>query len=339
VLKCSDGRYCCDGNRSFNCCNQSGSEFFTLDEGSMIASISTAPTTTIHGTTAGSKSASNPMASNSATKYPSTLSIMSVTSSASNSLSSLTTSSIAIPGYTPPNGPSNAQKLGLKIGLSVGAVLGVILMLLIHVSYRCWKRRHNPPRIPPYGLKDNETRQDRISWIETWKKRLSKFNSGAPQSTETINSENKYSELPAEEVSVVPGRMELSQENAQSIAAGHRFQDSVRTHNIPQYLSHDQQPHSPVSDLSGDHSVANSRVVSTISPVIDTFQQQHYSIAGWRPVEQGYPNMRYYASAGGLPANGQNEPRGLNAVEGLTLVELPADEIDPPHTNTQTETD
>jgi hypothetical protein len=220
----------------------------------------------------------------------------------------------------------------------VGAVLGVILMLLIHVSYRCWKRRHNPPRVPPYGLKDDEIRQDRSSWIETWKKRLSKHNPGTPRSTETINPENKYSELLAEEVSVVPGRMELSQENAQSIVAGHRLQDSGRTPNIPQYLSHDQQPHSPVSDLSGDHSAANSRVVSTISPVIDTFQQQHYSVAGWRPVEQGYPNMHYYACAGGLPANGPNEFRGLNAVEGPTLIELPADEIVPPRTNTQTET-
>jgi hypothetical protein len=173
----------------------------------------------------------NPSAS-----VPSTLTTLAVQSNALNSLSIPTVSSIIPLGYTPPKNwsswdsgkhSSKAQKLGLEIGLSVGAVIGVILMLLIHISYRCWKHRQNTPRLAPYGMKVEDPTQGRISWIATWKKRLSKQSPATTPPSESASSENKCTELPADDVSMVPGRIELPHENTQSTVTGHQSQDAT----------------------------------------------------------------------------------------------------------------
>lgn len=46
VLQCSDGSWCCDGDRSWNCCDHDDTDFFPLPQGSQVAFISTvtAPT-------------------------------------------------------------------------------------------------------------------------------------------------------------------------------------------------------------------------------------------------------------------------------------------------------
>jgi hypothetical protein len=107
---------------------------------------------------------------------------------------------------------------------------------------------------------------------------------------------------------------------------------------IPQHLCPDQEPHSPVSELSGNpQSGPNSRVASTISPVFDTFRPQPCPIACWYPSEQGPQNTRCYASAGRVPANGQYDSGEWNSVGSPTLVELPADEIVPAHVDAPTE--
>jgi hypothetical protein len=46
VLQCDDGSYCCDGDRSFNCCTSTSGAFFKLAKATVYASISTLPTPT-----------------------------------------------------------------------------------------------------------------------------------------------------------------------------------------------------------------------------------------------------------------------------------------------------
>ncbi|TKA31432.1 hypothetical protein B0A50_02279 [Salinomyces thailandicus] len=40
ILQCADGSWCCDGDRSFDCCEQSDTEGFSLPKGSQVAFIS-----------------------------------------------------------------------------------------------------------------------------------------------------------------------------------------------------------------------------------------------------------------------------------------------------------
>ncbi|KAI6799640.1 hypothetical protein KC332_g13909 [Hortaea werneckii] len=43
ILQCADGSWCCDGNRSFDCCEDADSLFFDLSDGTSIAYISSVP--------------------------------------------------------------------------------------------------------------------------------------------------------------------------------------------------------------------------------------------------------------------------------------------------------
>ncbi|KAI7261463.1 hypothetical protein KC345_g9737, partial [Hortaea werneckii] len=43
ILQCADGSWCCDGNRSFDCCEDADSVFFDLSDGTSIAYISSVP--------------------------------------------------------------------------------------------------------------------------------------------------------------------------------------------------------------------------------------------------------------------------------------------------------
>ncbi|KAI7170334.1 hypothetical protein KC352_g25079 [Hortaea werneckii] len=43
ILQCADGSWCCDGNRSFDCCEDGDSVFFDLSDGTSIAYISSVP--------------------------------------------------------------------------------------------------------------------------------------------------------------------------------------------------------------------------------------------------------------------------------------------------------
>jgi len=46
VLQCGDGSWCCDGDRSFNCCTTANTEYFALPQGNSIAYISSVPSAT-----------------------------------------------------------------------------------------------------------------------------------------------------------------------------------------------------------------------------------------------------------------------------------------------------
>ncbi|KAI6803382.1 hypothetical protein KC361_g766 [Hortaea werneckii] len=43
ILQCADGSWCCDGNRSFDCCEEADAIFFDLPDGTSIAYISSVP--------------------------------------------------------------------------------------------------------------------------------------------------------------------------------------------------------------------------------------------------------------------------------------------------------
>ncbi|GAB1738783.1 hypothetical protein NU219Hw_g3573t1 [Hortaea werneckii] len=43
ILQCADGSWCCDGNRSFDCCEEADAVFFDLPDGTSIAYISSVP--------------------------------------------------------------------------------------------------------------------------------------------------------------------------------------------------------------------------------------------------------------------------------------------------------
>ncbi|KAK3109690.1 hypothetical protein LTR53_016785 [Teratosphaeriaceae sp. CCFEE 6253] len=46
LLQCADGSWCCDGDRSFNCCTTANTDFFLLDQGTSYASITSVPSPT-----------------------------------------------------------------------------------------------------------------------------------------------------------------------------------------------------------------------------------------------------------------------------------------------------
>ncbi|KAK5699523.1 hypothetical protein LTR97_005651 [Elasticomyces elasticus] len=46
LLQCSDGSWCCDGDRSFDCCSTADTDFFQLPQGTSYASITSVPSPT-----------------------------------------------------------------------------------------------------------------------------------------------------------------------------------------------------------------------------------------------------------------------------------------------------
>ncbi|TKA67759.1 hypothetical protein B0A55_08431 [Friedmanniomyces simplex] len=46
LLQCSDGSWCCDGDRSFNCCTTADTNYFLLPQGTSYASITSVPSPT-----------------------------------------------------------------------------------------------------------------------------------------------------------------------------------------------------------------------------------------------------------------------------------------------------
>jgi hypothetical protein len=324
VLQCPDGSYCCDGNRSFDCCTQSGAESFSLTSGSIVGSITQAgqtfaptslPATVLSpfDTTRSSVAMDNSPQSTSLSSgdsnagKSSTISVTS-TSSSAPSTSSMESSHSHVSNWNWGNSTwhshsSESQKLGLEIGLSVGAVMGVLLMLFLHFIYRCWKRQHREQRqqqaLLPYGQRDiGYSRQGRTSWISTWRRRISGHVPTASEPASQVPTlENVFSELPVEEVSIIPGRLELPHQNTNLLTAQ------------SQCGQPGEQPLSPVSELDAGNTSDRSanRLSNSHSPMSSTFRQQ----------EQGITNSV--------------APHGSNAewsdYQSPTLVELPGESI------------
>jgi hypothetical protein len=219
-----------------------------------------------------------------------------------------------------------SQRLGLEIGLSVGAVVGVLLMLLIHLIYRCWRqhRKDQQRTIFPYsGKGDKALGQSRASCIPRWRKGKSKENTTSSDLTsQIVTSENRLSELPADDVTVVPGRLELPHEPVDTTSR-RIYRDTALDH-----------PLSPVSDpeLGNQPFNVNSQVTNTVSPVSETFQAQSYPSTNINIGYRGPQNVQYYASLRrGNTSDVTSENIGgsgeWSLVQNPTLVELPADEI------------
>ncbi|KAI7533669.1 hypothetical protein KC331_g12945 [Hortaea werneckii] len=123
ILQCVDGSWCCDGNRSFDCCEEADAVFFDLPDGTSIAYISSlppAPSATSSSskdtteTTSSSSLASDPTSS-STTKTPSEVAEASPTAQPSQATSiTSTTSSSTSPSTTevPPTIISQAITTG-----------------------------------------------------------------------------------------------------------------------------------------------------------------------------------------------------------------------------------
>ncbi|KAK1069497.1 hypothetical protein LTR74_004822 [Friedmanniomyces endolithicus] len=65
LLQCSDGSWCCDGDRSFNCCTTANTNYFLLPQGTSYASITSVPSPTpvaspVSGNSAASTSVATP---------------------------------------------------------------------------------------------------------------------------------------------------------------------------------------------------------------------------------------------------------------------------------------
>jgi hypothetical protein len=220
---------------------------------------------------------------------------------------------------------NRSQRLGLEIGLSVGAVVGVLLMLLIHMVYRCWRqhrkdRQHNTFQHNMKG--DDSTHLGRASWIPTWRRGIPKGNTASSEpASQTVTSENRLSELPADDVTVVPGHLELPSDPV-GTSASRMNQDNDLS-----------QPLSPVSELSaGSHQHNfNSQITSTISPVAETFQSQPCRSTNVDLSQQGLHAAPYYTGhhdSNVLDATSENISNSgqWSFGQSPTLIELPAHE-------------
>jgi hypothetical protein len=199
-------------------------------------------------------------------------------------------------------------------------------MLLIHLIYRCWRqhRKDQQRTIFPYsGKGDKALGQSRASWIPRWRKGKSKGNTTSSDLTsQIVTSENRLSELPADDVTVVPGRLELPHEPVDTTSR-RIYRDTALDH-----------PLSPVSDpeLGNQPFNVNSQVTNTVSPVSETFQAQSYPSTNINIGYRGPQNVQYYASLRrGNTSDVTSENIGgsgeWSLVQNPTLVELPADEI------------
>ncbi|KAF1986549.1 hypothetical protein K402DRAFT_463482 [Aulographum hederae CBS 113979] len=143
ILKCDDGRYCCDGNRSFDCCADSTSEFFDLDDGTSFFSISSvnAPTAVSNSPSASSSPAGLPTRSATSSRTQTHTTVISSNGGAVSTVYITTTQADgAQPDATQPaksSSSSHTVKWAL-IGTLVGAA---VFVLLVIGGCWLWKRR------------------------------------------------------------------------------------------------------------------------------------------------------------------------------------------------------
>ncbi|KAF2436879.1 hypothetical protein EJ08DRAFT_691191 [Tothia fuscella] len=181
VLKCDDGRYCCDANRSFDCCTSKNDHmFFELDDGKEVSFIDTdgkanpvgpSPTSTPQSSQSSVIKGPPPIASSRSTTstnsdkssstlvMPSTLSSESTLSSSDISSpiltrSSKTTSSTIASSSTLSslnNGTSSTipQEKGSNKGPIIGGVLGGLAGLAAIAGFFFLFNRRKKTKVPP----------------------------------------------------------------------------------------------------------------------------------------------------------------------------------------------
>lgn len=356
VLQCSDGKYCCDGNRSFDCCSDSNSEFFQFDgKVAVMSPMSNAQTQT--------STPSNPTTSTtgatSTTTQSSTVSSSTAVTSSSDTLNSASGSHTFATSTRVFDAPSEAAASQRKssnktnsamiVGLTVGSICGVLLLLGIHILCRCHRKRRirkarETSRLP-YNVKaydDFESRRSsRLSWLTGLNQRKAKNNIPTPE--ETIKEEedlaNSVAELPADDIgTVVPGRIELPDQSSQITSRNDpNSHPYLLRQNFPLQLQpgvYKPQPNSPISQFSGSH--ISSRAVSQISPITDGFQIGQMSQAP-RPVSYPLQYPRYYASLSNqttLIDHSDQSSRYSQVIEAQPMygpAELPATPVAPEH--------
>ncbi|KAK4498872.1 hypothetical protein PRZ48_009382 [Zasmidium cellare] len=180
VLQCSDGHWCCDGNRSGNCCEEDDAEVIDVPDGKPVAFISQAPSpSSVVGTTRSASSASSSSTSSSgssrgsststtqtSTPSPTTITTQSATTNSAGIATTILIISTATQSLPPPpttdaeDQPSSAEPsksntpliAGLAAGLPTAALL---LSGLIFLLYR--RRKRNPDNEPKSSYSTSTT--------------------------------------------------------------------------------------------------------------------------------------------------------------------------------------
>ncbi|KAK4548369.1 hypothetical protein LTR36_010240 [Oleoguttula mirabilis] len=106
MLQCADGSWCCDGNRSFNCCTTADTSFLSLPQGNFVASILSIPSPSSVASTA---SSNLPASTSDATPTTPSSSAQAQTTSSSSTSAVSSTSTTSANSQTSPSTLSTAS--------------------------------------------------------------------------------------------------------------------------------------------------------------------------------------------------------------------------------------
>ncbi|WPG99541.1 Hypothetical protein R9X50_00235800 [Acrodontium crateriforme] len=182
ILQCTDGSWCCDGDRSFNCCSTADTEYFSLPQGSQIAFISSVPsptsvvqtqstsststtstsstTSTIDDATLPTTQSSSFTTISSSTEQYTTTTQQSTSTNSDGSMVTVTIVSTALvtPSATTAVNPITStiskkfshKNTGLIIGLAVGIPIALISLAIVCILvWRNFRRSQNPSTLSP----------------------------------------------------------------------------------------------------------------------------------------------------------------------------------------------
>jgi hypothetical protein len=252
VLQCPDGRYCCDGNRSFNCCAVATAEFFDLPSATPIASIISASIPASAQSISGDQQPAEILsAANSSLSIPE--------QTRTRAFDPFSTSHYD-PDNLDDNGRphnwsrwrdqlSNGQKLGLILGVIVGVLAGMLLMCACHFLWRRYKKYRQDSRAESYPSSLNASKRhpdhEKTFWnlfpLTLWRSR------GTRATMANRDQQAAPSELPANPLSVVPGCVELGSED--EITVNDSLQDVAASGSV-HVTSAPSLPLSPLSPMS-----------------------------------------------------------------------------------------
>lgn len=250
VLQCADGRFCCDDNRSANCCAIATADFFTLPAATPVETITSAHLPAPSKSTSAADQSSgtdNPNASLTATNQTAT------NQTATQSLGPHPTSHLdpqAAPEHRPHNwngmhdNLSGGQKVGLVMGVVVGILGGMLFMCLCHFFWRRYRKRRDSSLRGSYPPSLRHFKPSGNAWRWPWTRSRRR-----PDAEELATREAPLnpSELPANALSVVPGRVEIA---GQDDIRVHESQTPVAAHVAPANIP--PSPLSPVSNTSSE---------------------------------------------------------------------------------------
>ncbi|KAK5138207.1 hypothetical protein LTR08_004903 [Meristemomyces frigidus] len=135
VLQCGDGSWCCDGDRSFNCCTTADTSFFALPQGNQVAFISSVPSPSPVASPASSNSpasasAAIPTSPSTSAQSP-TASSSSVTTTPQSTSSTLSTATTT---NTPTSQGHSATSTFTSKAVTTGSNGAVSTIILVSVA-------------------------------------------------------------------------------------------------------------------------------------------------------------------------------------------------------------